>query len=72
METNLRDDFLSLINSSLAHIYCNTTLSNQQLTIMLHALMLHLNHAQRTVPSRHSDTGAALKTNLNKNFVKVL
>ena len=31
MEANLRDDFLSLINMSLAHVYCSTTLSNHKL-----------------------------------------
>ena len=31
MEANLRDDFLSLINLSLAHVYCSTTLSNHEL-----------------------------------------
>ena len=31
MEANLRDDFLSLINLSLVHVYCSTTLSNHGL-----------------------------------------
>ena len=31
MEANLRDDFLSLINLSSAHVYCSTTLSNHGL-----------------------------------------
>ena len=31
METNLQDDFLSLINLSLAHVYCSTMLLNYEL-----------------------------------------
>ena len=31
MDAKLRDDFLSLINLSLAHVYCNTTSSNHGL-----------------------------------------